>query len=103
MPLMTMAEAKEIMRRLGPEELKFAVSISAPLYWEDSRRLDGRFVRIDGVARQGSDAQQCLRTARSGACRERPSRAKREFAICCNRWRTSQEFVEGARRLKTIK
>jgi hypothetical protein len=36
-------------------------------------------------------------------CRERPSRAKREFVICCNRWRTSQEFVEGARRLKTIK
>ena len=30
-----------------------------------------RFARIDGAARQGSDAQQCLRTAQSGACRAR--------------------------------
>src|SRR5215469_3567160 len=39
-----------------------------------------RSARIDGVALQGSDAQQCSRTARSGACGARPSPAKREFA-----------------------
>src|SRR5437879_7674021 len=33
-----------------------------------------RFVRIDGAARQGSDVQQHLRSVRSGACREHPSR-----------------------------
>jgi hypothetical protein len=33
MPPMTMEEAKRIMRQHGQEELKFVVSISAPLYW----------------------------------------------------------------------
>src|SRR2546430_3029676 len=32
-----------------------------------------RFVRIDGVARQGSDTQQSLRTSRSDVCRACPS------------------------------
>jgi hypothetical protein len=39
-----------------------------------------RFERTDDVGRQGSDAQQRLRTARSGVCRVRPSRAKHAFA-----------------------
>ena len=33
-----------------------------------------RFERTDGAARQGSDVQRYLQTARFGACRERPSR-----------------------------
>jgi len=57
-----------------------------------------RFVRIDGEARQESDARQFLRTARSGVGRARPSQAKREFALHCNRSHISQEFAEGARR-----
>ena len=57
-----------------------------------------RFVRIDGEVRQGSDTQQCLRTARSGVGRARPSQAKREFEPHCNRSHISQEFAEGARR-----
>jgi hypothetical protein len=57
-----------------------------------------RFVRIDGVARQGSDTQQCLRTSRSDVCRARPSQARREFAPHYNRWRISPEFAEGALR-----
>src|SRR6266568_9638337 len=44
-----------------------------------------RFVRIDGVARQGSDTQQCLRTSRSDVCRACPSQARREFAPHYNR------------------
>lgn len=38
--------------------------------WLRLSLLKTRFVRIDGVARQGSDAQQCLRTARSGVCKQ---------------------------------
>ena len=60
--------------------------------------LKTRFERIDDVARQGSDAQQRVLTARSGVCRARPSRAKREFALHYNRWHISQGFVEGALR-----
>jgi hypothetical protein len=37
-------------------------------------------VHIDGVARQGSDTQQRLRTSRSDLCRACPSQARREFA-----------------------
>jgi len=36
-----------------------------------------RFVRIDGVARRGSDTQQCLRTSRSDVCRASPPQARR--------------------------
>ena len=54
-----------------------------------------RFVCIDGGARQESDAQQPLRSARLGVCRACPSQAKREFAFHYNRWHISQEFVEG--------
>jgi hypothetical protein len=43
---MTIEEAKAIMRRLGPEEQKFAVSISAPLYWEGPRRPMERGLHI---------------------------------------------------------
>jgi hypothetical protein len=43
------------------------------------RNLDSS-VRTDDVARQGSDAQQRLRTARSGVFRARPSQAKHAFA-----------------------
>jgi hypothetical protein len=50
MPPMTMQEAKKIMRRLGPEEQKFAVSISAPLYWERSRRPNGTRAVRNGTA-----------------------------------------------------
>jgi hypothetical protein len=57
-----------------------------------------RFVRSDDVARQGSDRRQCLRIARSGVCRARPSRAKRESAPHYNRSHILQEFVEGALR-----
>src|SRR5882724_2889903 len=57
-----------------------------------------RFVRIDGVARQGSDTQQCLRTSRSDVCRACPSQARREFAPHYNSSHISQEFAEGARR-----
>jgi hypothetical protein len=39
-----------------------------------------RFERTDDVARQGSDAQQRLRTARSGVCRARLSRARHASA-----------------------
>jgi hypothetical protein len=52
----------------------------------------------DDVARQGSDAQQRLRTARSGVCRARPSRAKHAVAPRYNRRHISQGFVEGAPR-----
>src|SRR6516162_2659612 len=38
-----------------------------------------RFVHIDGVARRGSGEQQCLRTARSHACRAHPSRLKTQI------------------------
>jgi hypothetical protein len=54
-----------------------------------------RFVRIDGVARQGSDTQQCLRTSRSDVCRACPSQARREFAPHYNRLHISQEFAKG--------
>ena len=57
-----------------------------------------RFVRIDGAIRRGSDAQQCLRTARLGVCRAHPSRAKCELVLHCNRCCISQEFAEGALR-----
>jgi hypothetical protein len=57
-----------------------------------------RFERTDDVARQGSDAQRRLRTARSGVCRARPSRAKHAFAPRYNRWHISQGFGEGAPR-----
>src|SRR5271157_1822753 len=57
-----------------------------------------RFVRIDGAVRQGSDAQQCLRTARLGVCRAHPSRAKCELVLHCNRCCISQEFAEGTLR-----
>jgi hypothetical protein len=39
---------------------------------EDLSLPKSRFERADDVARQGSDAQQRLRTARSGVCRARP-------------------------------
>src|SRR5260370_14196932 len=42
--------------------------------------------------------RQCLRTARSRACRANPSRVKRESVPRCNRWRISQEFAEGVLR-----
>jgi hypothetical protein len=57
-----------------------------------------RFVHIDGVARQGSDTQQRLRTSRSDLCRACPSRARREFAPHYNRSHISQEFAEDALR-----
>src|SRR4051794_13467475 len=40
-----------------------------------------RFVRIDGAARQGLNAQQRLRAARLDGCRARPFLAKRESAL----------------------
>ncbi len=40
MPPINMEEAKKIMRRLGPEEQKLVVSISAPLYWELPRQSE---------------------------------------------------------------
>jgi hypothetical protein len=43
-----------------------------------------RFERIDGIIRQGLDMRLCPRTARSGACREHPSPARREFAPRCS-------------------
>jgi Transposase domain (DUF772) len=57
-----------------------------------------RFERTDDVARQGSDPQQRLRTARSGVCRACPSRAKHAFAPRYNRWHISKGFGEGAPR-----
>jgi putative CocE/NonD family hydrolase len=75
--------------------------LAAICAWEGAADLSlpkTRFVRIDGEGRQGSKVQQCLRTARSGVCRARPSRAKREFAPYYNRRRISQEFVEDALR-----
>jgi hypothetical protein len=42
-------------------------------------------VHIDGVTRRGSDERQCLRTARSRACRPHASRGKRESVPHCNR------------------
>ena len=57
-----------------------------------------RFERTDDVARQESDAQRRLRTARLGVCRARPSRAKHAFAPRYNRWHISQGFGEGAQR-----
>jgi len=48
-------------------------------------RFRNRFERTDDVGRQGSDAQQHLRTARSSVCRARPSRAKHAFAPRYNR------------------
>ena len=57
-----------------------------------------KFVHIDGAIRRGSDAQQCLRTARLGVCRAHPSRAKCELVLHCNRCCISQEFAEGALR-----
>jgi hypothetical protein len=47
---LSVEEAKEIMRRLGPAELQFVISISAPLYWEDHRRPDGRRATRNGTA-----------------------------------------------------
>ena len=57
-----------------------------------------RSERIDDVVRQGSDTQQCSRSARSAVYKARPSQAKRESARHYNRSRISQEFVAGARR-----
>jgi NAD(P)H:quinone oxidoreductase type IV len=57
-----------------------------------------RSERIDGVVRQGSDTQQCSRSARSAVYKARPSQAKRESARHYNRSRISQEFVASARR-----
>ena len=51
-----------------------------------------RFVRIDGVARRGSEVRQHLRTAQSRVCRARPSRAKGGFVRGWNStrpWRKS--------------
>jgi hypothetical protein len=60
--------------------------------------LKTRFEHIDGVVRQGSDTQQCSRSARSAVYKARPSQAKRASAPHCNRSRISQEFVAGAPR-----
>src|SRR6476660_1691055 len=54
--------------------------------------------RIDGVVRQGSDTQQCSRSARSAVYKARPSQAKCASARHYNRSRISQEFVASARR-----
>jgi hypothetical protein len=45
----TVKEAKEIMRRLGPAELEFAVSICTPLYWV-VRGHDGKPSTRNGTA-----------------------------------------------------
>ena len=66
--------------------------------WRRWRHLSlpkSKFERTDDVARQGSDPQQCLRTARSDVCRARPSRAKHAFAPRYNRWHISQGFGDG--------
>src|SRR3984893_14159645 len=64
--------------------------------WAGCRRAKAcRFRNLDEVARQGSDAQQRLRTAQSGVCRARPSRARHAFAPRYNRWHISQGFGEG--------
>src|SRR5438046_10702717 len=55
-----------------------------------------RFVRIDGVVRQGPDTRQCARTVRRAVCRARPYRAKRGSEPHCNRSRISRGFAEGA-------
>jgi hypothetical protein len=55
-----------------------------------------RFERTDDGARQGSGAQQRLRTARSGVCRARLSQAKHAFALRYNKWHMTQGFGEGA-------
>jgi hypothetical protein len=39
-PVLSVDEAKQIMRRIGPVENELAISISAPLYWV-IRRPDG--------------------------------------------------------------
>jgi hypothetical protein len=57
-----------------------------------------RFERTDDGARQGSGAQQRLRTARSGVCRARPSQAKHVFASHYNKRYISQGFGEGVPR-----
>jgi hypothetical protein len=46
---LTVKEAKEIMRRLGPAELEFAVSICTPLYWV-VRGHDGKPSTRNGTA-----------------------------------------------------
>src|SRR5262249_36981913 len=46
---LTVGEAKEIMRRLGPAEGKFAISICTPLYWV-GRGQDGKPSTPTGTA-----------------------------------------------------
>ena len=57
-----------------------------------------RFEHTDDGGRQGSDAQQRLRSARSIAYRARPCQVKHGFAPRYNRWRMAQESGEGAPR-----
>ena len=54
-----------------------------------------RFEHTDDGGRQGSDAQQRLRSARSIAYRARPCQVKHGFAPRYNRWRMAQESGEG--------
>jgi hypothetical protein len=82
-------EAEDVLRKAIALAPQFAAPLSLP---------NTRFAHTDDASRQGSDAQQCLRIARLGACRERPSRAKREFALRYSRKHILQEFVEGALR-----
>jgi hypothetical protein len=81
----TAAEVARLIRATAIETLPVSSLHPNP---RNARRLSlpkSRFVRIDGAARQGLDAQQCLRTARFGACKARPFLAKREYALHYNR------------------
>jgi transposase len=57
-----------------------------------------RFEHTDDGGRQGLDAQQRLRSARSIAYGARPCQVKHGFAPRYNRWRMAQESGEGAPR-----
>ena len=88
----------DFLRPAGEAALVSPDSVSWRVFKNPLSLPNTRFARTDGAIRRGSDAQQCLRTAQLGACKERPSRAKREFALHYNRRHISQEFVEGALR-----
>ena len=67
---------------LGNLIICFLVLDADVRYWLSLPKT--RFERIDGIIRQGLDMRLCPRTARSGACREHPPPARREFAPRCS-------------------
>jgi hypothetical protein len=75
----------------SPKSIAHSLAIRPRLYFSALAGIGAlvslpktRFVRIDGVVRQGPDTRQCARTVRRAVCRAHPYRAKRGSEPHCN-------------------